>query len=139
VAYRGQVRTGLQSLLATTRSTAGRFNGEALAQVFGSTGLGERPRYGEGVAEPAVVVRGMRVGYGEFVVLDDVNLTVAEGEIAAVTGVNGAGKSTLLSCLAGLHRPSAGTLTVLGSPPRDDAAFWRAVALVADCRPGIRG
>jgi ABC-2 type transport system ATP-binding protein len=74
----------------------------------------------------------MRVGYGEFVVLDDVDLTVAEGEIAAVTGVNGAGKSTLLSCLAGLHRPSAGTLAVLGSPPRDDAEFWRAVALVAD-------
>jgi ABC-2 type transport system ATP-binding protein len=74
----------------------------------------------------------MRVGYREFVVLDDVDLTVAEGEIAAVTGVNGAGKSTLLSCLAGLHRPSAGTLAVLGSPPRDDAEFWRAVALVAD-------
>jgi ABC-2 type transport system ATP-binding protein len=84
------------------------------------------------VAEPAVAVRGVRVGYGSFVVLDDVDLAVAGGEIVAVTGVNGAGKSTLLSCLAGLHRPAAGTVTVLGSPPRDDAAFWRAVALVTD-------
>jgi ABC-2 type transport system ATP-binding protein len=84
------------------------------------------------VAEPAVAVRGVRVGYGSFVVLDDVDLTVAGGEIVAVTGVNGAGKSTLLSCLAGLHRPAAGAVTVLGSPPRDDAAFWRAVALVTD-------
>ena len=58
----------------------------------------------------AVVVRGMRLGYGQFVVLDEVDLTVAEGEIVAVTGVNGAGKSTLLSCLAGLHRQLAGTL-----------------------------
>ena len=74
----------------------------------------------------------MRVGYGSFVVLEDVDVTVADGEIVAVTGVNGAGKSTLLSCLAGLHQPSAGTVIVLGSPPRDDAAFWRAVALVAD-------
>jgi ABC-2 type transport system ATP-binding protein len=74
----------------------------------------------------------MRVAYGRFVVLDDVDLTVAGAEIMAVTGVNGAGKSTLLSCLAGLHRPSAGTVSVLGGPPRDDAAFWRAVALVAD-------
>jgi len=90
------------------------------------------PRYGEDVTDLAVVVRGMRLGYGQFVVLDEVDLTVAEGEIVAVTGVNGAGKSTLLSCLAGLHRQLAGTLTVLGSPPRDDAAFWRAVAIVAD-------
>jgi energy-coupling factor transporter ATP-binding protein EcfA2 len=84
------------------------------------------------VAEPAVAVRGVRVGYGSFVVLEDVDLTVAAAEIVAVTGVNGAGKSTLLSCLAGLHRPAAGTVTVLGAPPRDDAAFWRAVTLVAD-------
>ena len=70
--------------------------------------------------------------YGSFVVLEDVDLTVADGEIVAVTGVNGAGKSTLLSCLAGLHRPAAGTVSVLGARPRDDAAFWRAVALVAD-------
>ena len=77
-------------------------------------------------------MRGVRVGYGSFVVLEDMDLTAADGEIVAVTGVNGAGKSTLLSCLAGLHRPAAGSVTVLGAPPRDDAAFWRAVALVAD-------
>jgi ABC-2 type transport system ATP-binding protein len=74
----------------------------------------------------------MRVAYGRLTVLEDVDLTVAAGEIVAVTGVNGAGKSTLLSCLAGLHQPSAGTVAVLGSRPRDDAAFWRAVALAAD-------
>ena len=77
-------------------------------------------------------MRGVRVGYGSFVVLQDVDLAVTDGEIVAVTGVNGTGKSTLLSCLAGLHRQAAGTVTVLGGPPRDDAAFWRAVALVAD-------
>jgi ABC-2 type transport system ATP-binding protein len=79
-----------------------------------------------------VTVRGMRVAYGKFVVLEDVDLTVAEGEIVAVTGVNGAGKSTLLRCLAGLRRPAAGSVSVLGGPPRDDAGFWRAVALVTD-------
>ena len=79
-----------------------------------------------------MAVSGVRVGYGSFVVLQDVDLTVAGREIVAVTGVNGAGKSTLLSCLAGLHRPTAGTVSVLGGPPRDDAAFWRTVALVAD-------
>jgi ABC-2 type transport system ATP-binding protein len=74
----------------------------------------------------------MRLAYGSFVVLDEVDLTVAGGETVAVTGVNGAGKSTLLSCLAGLHQPAAGTVTVLGGPPRDDAAFWRSVVLVGE-------
>jgi len=84
------------------------------------------------MAAPAVAVRGLRLAYGSLVVLEDVELAVDSGEIAAVLGVNGAGKSTLLSSLAGLHRPAAGTVKVFGSPPRDDAAFWRAVALVAD-------
>ncbi len=84
------------------------------------------------MAGPAVAVRGVRVAYGSFIVLEDVDLTAASGEVVAVTGVNGAGKSTLLSCLAGLHRPAAGRVAVLGARPRDNAAFWRAVALVAD-------
>jgi ABC-2 type transport system ATP-binding protein len=79
-----------------------------------------------------VSVRGLRVGYGSIVVLADIELTVTAGQIVAVTGVNGVGKSTLLTCLAGLHRPAAGTMLVLGGAPRDDRAFWRAVALVGD-------
>jgi ABC-2 type transport system ATP-binding protein len=70
--------------------------------------------------------------YGDIVVLEDIDLRVAAGEIVALTGVNGVGKSTLLSCLAGFRRPAAGRVTVLGGPPRDSASFWRAVALVAD-------
>lgn len=77
-------------------------------------------------------VRGVRMTYGRVVVLEDVDLSASRGEVIAVTGVNGAGKSTLLSCLAGFRRPSAGTVSVLGGPPRDDAAFWRGVVHVAD-------
>ena len=77
-------------------------------------------------------MRDLRVAYGSVVVLADIELTVTAGEIVAVTGVNGVGKSTLLSCLAGLRRPADGTVSVLGREPRDDPAFWRAVALVAD-------
>jgi ABC-2 type transport system ATP-binding protein len=72
------------------------------------------------------------MAYGKVVVLEDIDLTVSEGEVVAITGVNGVGKSTLLSCLAGFRPPSGGTVSVLGGPPRDDAAFWRAVAIVAD-------
>ncbi len=72
------------------------------------------------------------MAYGSVVVLEDINLTVTAGEVVAVTGVNGVGKSTLLSCLAGFLRPAEGTVSVLGGPPRDNAEFWRSVAIVAD-------
>jgi ABC-2 type transport system ATP-binding protein len=83
---------------------------------------------------PATVValRGLRVAYGSVVVLADIELSAIAGEIVAVTGVNGVGKSTLLTCVAGLRRPAEGSVSVLGAAPRDDPAFWRAVALVAD-------
>jgi len=72
------------------------------------------------------------MAYGKVVVLEDIDLTASEGEIVAVTGVNGVGKSTLLSCLAGFRSPADGTVSVLGGRPRDDAEFWRAVAVVAE-------
>jgi ABC-2 type transport system ATP-binding protein len=72
------------------------------------------------------------MAYGDVVVIDDVDLTVTAGEVVALTGINGVGKSTLLSCLAGFRPPAKGTVSVLGGPPRDDAEFWRAVAIVAD-------
>jgi ABC-2 type transport system ATP-binding protein len=89
-------------------------------------------RYRGAVTEPVVEVRGLRMAYGDVVVLDDVDLTVDAGEIVALTGINGVGKSTLLSCLAGFRPPADGTVSVLGGPPRDSAEFWRAVAIVAD-------
>src|ERR1700722_13240819 len=70
------------------------------------------------------------MAYGSVVVLEDIELTGAKGEIVALTGVNGVGKSTLLSCLAGFRRQVEGTVSVLGGPPRDNAAFWRAGVIV---------
>ncbi|MEY9871499.1 NitT/TauT family transport system ATP-binding protein [Streptacidiphilus sp. MAP12-33] len=47
-------------------------------------------------------------------VLDDISLTLHEGEIVALLGKSGSGKSTLLRCLAGLISPSAGTVSYRG-------------------------
>ncbi|MFJ8006639.1 ABC transporter ATP-binding protein [Streptomyces fagopyri] len=55
-----------------------------------------------------------RYGGTDAAALGPVDLRVAEGEALAVTGPSGSGKSTLLNLVAGLDRPSEGTVTVAG-------------------------
>src|SRR4051812_24088332 len=57
----------------------------------------------------------------ELVVLDDVNLTLHEGEIVALLGRSGSGKSTLLRIVSGLLRPTAGEVLWRGVPVRGPA------------------
>lgn len=69
---------------------------------------------------PAIEVSGLRKTYGPVVAVDRVDLTVSEGEICGVLGPNGSGKSTTVECIAGLRRPDAGTIRVLGLDPETD-------------------
>jgi NitT/TauT family transport system ATP-binding protein len=57
-----------------------------------------------------------RGGGEELLVLDDVNLSLKEGEIVGLLGRSGSGKSTLLRLIAGLSRPQGGSLSYLGAP-----------------------
>ncbi len=57
-----------------------------------------------------------RGGGEELLVLDDVNLTLKQGEIVGLLGRSGSGKSTLLRLIAGLARPQGGSLTYMGAP-----------------------
>ena len=64
--------------------------------------------------EPAIDLAGLGRRFGERTALRDVTLTVPQGATLVVLGPNGAGKSTLLRVLAGLLRPHAGTVRILG-------------------------
>jgi energy-coupling factor transport system ATP-binding protein len=68
--------------------------------------------------EPLLVARGVRAGYDGVTVLGGVDLAVRQGEVVALMGRNGAGKTTLLRCLAGLHAPERGEVTVPARAPR---------------------
>lgn len=55
-------------------------------------------------------VTGLQWGPGRTPIIRDISFTVDSGRVVGIVGPNGAGKSSLLRCLAGLQRPSAGTV-----------------------------
>ena len=85
-----------------------------------------------GDGRPALHIEGLAKRFGGTRALDGVDLALGRGEIHALLGENGAGKSTLIGCLAGLHRPDAGTIEWEGRPhapagPREAGAAGVAV------------
>lgn len=65
-----------------------------------------------------LTVRGVCAGYGARCVLEDVGLSVEEGEVCALLGLNGSGKSTLLRVLLGLFPVQTGEISVCGENMR---------------------
>lgn len=65
-------------------------------------------------AAAALATKSLVAGYGDIVVVRDVDITVASGHVTAVVGPNGAGKSTLLKAILGIAKVMSGQVT-LGS------------------------
>ncbi len=84
-------------------------------------------------------------------VLDDVSLTINEGEFVAIVGPSGCGKTTLLNVMSGLEEPTTGTVSLRGGPPvagapglgylfaRDTLLPWRTVLGNAELAMELRG
>ena len=68
--------------------------------------------------EPLIIAKDLDMGYGEFVVMRDLNFTVNRGDIFIIMGASGCGKSTLLRILIGLKRPLRGKILY------GDTSFW---------------
>jgi ATP-binding cassette ChvD family protein len=66
------------------------------------------PRLGDQVVE----ARGLRKGYGDLLLIDDLSFTLPRGGIVGVIGPNGAGKTTLFRMITGQEKPDGGTLRV---------------------------
>ena len=75
------------------------------------------------------VVKTYPLAAGEVVAVDHLSLDIAQGEFVAVVGRSGSGKTTLLNLLAGIDRPTSGTVRVagadLGSLSESGLAAWR--------------
>jgi len=80
--------------------------------------MGER----EPLRDDAIVVNNLRVAFGPKVILKDVSFTVRRGEVLVLMGLSGTGKSTTLRSIAGLLKPTSGTVLVNGKSIPDMGA-----------------
>jgi branched-chain amino acid transport system ATP-binding protein len=82
-------------------------------------------------------VRNLKVAYGGIVAVRGIDLEVAAGELVALIGANGAGKTTTLKALAGVLRPSGGSVRYDGASITHDPSHrlvQRGIALVPEGR-----
>jgi nitrate ABC transporter ATP-binding subunit len=79
-------------------------------------------RWRETSRAPHIEVAGVEVSFGAYTAITGIDLTIARGEFVSLIGHSGCGKSTLLNLMAGLGRPTQGTVLVEGQTVEGPAA-----------------
>ena len=99
--------------------------GGALSRINELLARADEPQY-EGGVDPfqgrdtvGIEVQGLSFSYGDELVLNQMNLSIAPGEKVAIVGASGGGKSTLVQLLLGLYTPLAGTIRFGGSTQQE--------------------
>ncbi len=72
-----------------------------------------------------IELNNLTFGYTNHLILDKVSFSVEEGDYLGIIGPNGSGKTTLLKIVLGLLQPRTGTVTLLGSSPKELAERWK--------------
>jgi ABC-type polar amino acid transport system ATPase subunit len=78
--------------------------------------------------QPAIEILGISKWFGDFKVLDSINLEVSSGEIVVVCGPSGSGKSTLVRCINRLEDHDHGTIKVIGQKLTSDPKSFRGIS-----------
>jgi branched-chain amino acid transport system ATP-binding protein len=89
-----------------------------------------------------LTVDNLMVRYGQIAALNGMGLHIDESEVVAIVGPNGAGKSSLLNAIAGVVRPSSGSITFRGETivgQSLERTFRRGIALVPEGRHVFAG
>jgi putative spermidine/putrescine transport system ATP-binding protein len=84
----------------------------------------------DAVDTPDIVLRGLTKRYGDVTAVDDVDLTVAQGEFFTFLGPSGSGKTTTLRLIAGFEQPDAGEVLLRGADVAGRPPFARDVNTV---------
>ena len=79
----------------------------------------------------AIDIQNLTKRYGDTLAVDDLSLSVREGELLSLLGVNGAGKTTTVKMLSCLTTPTEGDALLLGKSIREDAAAVKSVIAVS--------
>jgi branched-chain amino acid transport system ATP-binding protein len=83
-------------------------------------------------APPILVARGISKRFGGLIAVDSVDLTIPTGSISSVIGPNGAGKTTFFNVIAGIYKPSRGSIEFEGKPISSGNGRFGARALRPD-------